>query len=80
MRIGEVKYYFFRNVTLVTLAVLCAVILLAALMSRDREWIVKHYRQMSVTDWFAYGYCLVVMLSYLCSDYKEDALWGEVQT
>ena len=77
MRIGEVKYYFFRNVTLVTLAVLCAVILLAALMSRDREWIVKHYRQMSVTDWFAYGYCLVVMLSYLCSDYKEDALWGE---
>jgi len=77
LRIGEVKYYFFRNVTLVTLAVLCAVILLAALMSRDREWIVKHYRQMSVTDWFAYGYCLVVMLSYLCSDYKEDALWGE---
>ena len=40
LRIGEVKYYFFRNVTLVTLAVLCAVILLAALMSRDREWVV----------------------------------------
>ena len=77
MRIGEVKYYFFRNVTLVTLAVLCAVVLLAALVSRDREWIMTHYRQMSVTDWFAYGYCLVVMLSYLCSDYKEDALWGE---
>lgn len=76
MRIGEVKYYFFRNVTLVTLAVLCAVVVLAALFGRDRAWIVRQYRQMSVTDWFAYGYCLVVMLSYLCSDYKEDALWG----
>lgn len=77
VQIGEVKYDFFRNVTLVTLAVVGIVIILTALVSRDREWIVKHYRQMSVTDWFVYGYCLAVMLSYLCSAYKKDALWGE---
>ena len=47
--IGDVKYEFFRNVSLAT---------------------------MSVTDWFAYGYFVVVMLSYLNSAYKEDALWG----
>lgn len=77
VQIGEVKYDFFRNVTLVTLAAMGLVVILTALMSRDREWIVNHYRQMSVTDWFVYGYCLTVMLSYLCSAYKKDALWGE---
>lgn len=76
VRIGEVKYFFFRNVTLVMLAVVGSVIVLAALVRRDQEWIVRQYRRMSVTDWFAYGYCLVVMVSYLCSDYKKDALWG----
>ena len=75
-RIGEVKYFFFRNVTLVMLAAAGGVIVPAALVRRDREWIVKQYRRMSVTDWLVYGYCLTVMLSYLCSDYKEDALWG----
>ncbi len=34
------------------------------------------YKRMSVTDWFAYGYLVAVMLSYLCSAYKKDALWG----
>lgn len=75
-RIGEVKYVFFSNVSLITLAAAGTVVLLAALVSRDREWIVKHYRRMSVTDWFAYGYGLAVMVSYLCCDYKETALWG----
>lgn len=76
MRIGEVKYEFFRNVSLVTLAVMAVVILLAILGRRDWEWIVRNYRRMSVTDWFAYGYFVAVMLSYLCSAYKEDAFWG----
>lgn len=75
-RIGEVKYAFFRNITLVTLAVMAAVIILSVLVRRDWEWVVRNYRQMSVTDWFAYGYFAVVLLSYLCSTYKRDALWG----
>ena len=75
-RIGEVKYAFFRNASLVALAAAGIVILLSVLVCRDREWIVKHYRQMSVTDWSAYGYGLAVMISYLCSAYKETALWG----
>lgn len=76
MRIGEVKYVFFRNVSLVTLAVMAGTILLSIAVRRDWEWITRNYRRMSVTDWFAYGYFVAVMLSYLCSDYKEDALWG----
>lgn len=76
LRIGEVKYLFFRNVTLVMLAAVGGIVILTAAAHRNREWILTHYRRMSVTDWFAYGYCLAVMLSYLCSPYKENALWG----
>lgn len=76
LRIGEVKYEFFRNVSLVTLAVMAAVIVLSLILRRDGEWILRYYQGMSVTDWFAYGYFVAVMLSYLCSAYKQDALWG----
>lgn len=75
-RIGDVKYEFFRNVSLVTMTVLVGILLIAVLVGRDKEWIVRNYRRMSVTDWFAYGYLVAVMVSYLCSNYKEDALWG----
>ena len=30
----------------------------------------------SITDCFALGYGISVILAYLCSDYKEEALWG----
>ena len=76
MRIGEIKFQFFRNVSLVTLGVVAVVIFLSAAIRRDREWVVRNYRRMSVTDWFAYGYFVTVMLSYLCSPYKGNALWG----
>ncbi|MCD7725341.1 MAG: O-antigen ligase family protein [Clostridiales bacterium] len=76
LRIGEVKYLFFRNVTLVTIAAAFPVVVLLFLKGRGAEGLAEQYRRMSVTDWFAYGYLLAVMLSYLCSAYKADALWG----
>ncbi len=76
LRIGEVKFVFFRNMSLVTLAAAAAVLLLAALLRRDRTWIIRLCAGMSVTDWFAYGYLTAVMLSYLCSPYRKEALWG----
>ena len=74
--IGEVKYRFFCRVSLVTMAVLAVAVVLSFIVRRDREWLVKTYRSMTVTDWCAYGYFVAVLLSYLCSAYKEDALWG----
>ena len=74
--IGEIKFEFFRNVSLPTLAVAAVVILLSVVIRRDREWIIRNYRRMSVTDWLAFGYFVVILLSYLCSAYKKDALWG----
>lgn len=76
VRIGEVKYTFFRNVTLVTVAAMFLVITASLLTDRRVGRLVRQYRDMSLTDWFAYGYFIVIMLSYLCSPYKADALWG----
>ena len=76
MHIGQVKYEFFRGVSLVMTASLIAVILGSFLMHRENNWLFSHYKRMSVTDWFAYGYLVAVMISYLCSPYKKDALWG----
>lgn len=76
MHIGEVKYEFFRAAGLIMLALVIAVILISLALHRDKEWLIRNYKQMSVTDWFAYGYLVAVMLSYLFSAYKEDALWG----
>lgn len=74
--IGDVKYTVFRNISLTTIVVMAVVIVAAVLCRRDRHWLVRHYQGMSVTDWFAYGYFVAVMVSYLGSAYKEDALWG----
>lgn len=74
LRIGEVKYLFFRNVTLTVVAVMFVIIVCTLI--RQPGFITKYYHRMSVTDWFAYGYFVAVMLSYLCSSYKEEALWG----
>lgn len=76
LRIGEVKYAFFRSVSIVTLAAAVAVILLSLLLQRDKGWLVRTYEGLSVTDWFVYGYAVATVLSYLCSAYKRDALWG----
>lgn len=74
--IGDVKYTVFRNISLTTIVVMAVVIVAAVLCRRDRRWLIRHYQEMSVTDWFAYGYFVAVMVSYLGSAYKEDALWG----
>ena len=44
LRIGDVKYEFFRNVSLATIVVMAAVILLTALCCRHSGWLTGHYR------------------------------------
>ena len=76
VQIGEVKYVFFRNVTLVTIAVMLLLILIWLVQKHSKGKLVELYQHMSLSDWFAYGYLIVIMLSYLGSSYKTDALWG----
>lgn len=74
LRIGEAKYIFFRNVTLAVMAVMLVVVLCTII--RRPRFLTEYYHRMSVTDWFAYGYFVAVMLSYLTSAYKKEAFWG----
>lgn len=76
LHIGEVKYVFFRNVSLAAFAAVMIVELGSLLLRRDKGWLLRNVQRMSVTDWFVYGYLVAIMLSYLCSAYKKDALWG----
>lgn len=77
--IGTDKAYFFNKYTvsmgkIIVVLVLLYLILLA-IQLRGSFW-KKLRSRLSVTDLFAAGYALALVLSYFCSAYKEDALWG----
>lgn len=76
--IGNDKFFLFRNMTLAVLAVLCAVRIagLAAELYRGQFSALKLLTGMSGTDWFVYGYFIMVLLSYLVTPYREFAVWG----
>ena len=78
--IGTDKATFFRTVSVngakVVLPLLAVwLILLVAEKIQKKE---KFQVKLSVTDGFALLYVFSLILSYLCSDYKTDALWGAV--
>lgn len=82
--IGTDKAYFFNKYTvsmgkIIVLPVVLYLILLAVQL-RGSFW-KKLRSQLSITDLFAAGYALALVLSYFCSAYKDDnrsfnALWG----
>lgn len=78
--IGNAKFLFFRNVTLMTAGVLLFLLIVKLLYEvfyqRKKISIVEHYRNLSATDWFVYGYLVSVLLSYLFTFYQKEAFWG----
>lgn len=78
--IGKVKYYFFRNVTLMTAGILLLLLVIELLYKifyrKKKLSIVERYKNLSMTDWFIYGYLVSVLLSYLFTLYQKEAFWG----
>lgn len=78
--IGNVKFSFFRNATLMTAGVLLLLLVIKlsyeVFYQRKKISIAEHYRNLSVTDWFVYGYLVSVLLSYLFTFYQKEAFWG----
>lgn len=77
--IGTDKAFFFDTITVYMGRVLIVLVLIYLILSvmemRGKFW--KQIRPaISVTDLFACGYGLALVLSYLCSAYKSNALWG----
>lgn len=44
--------------------------------TRRKAVLQKQHIRISPTDMFALVYCAALFLSYACTDYKEEALWG----
>lgn len=73
---GDTKYYFFRNISLLVVTICLILFTFDIFMRRESRSIIKHYQNLSGTDWFVYSYLIVVLLSYAFTAYKEKALWG----
>lgn len=76
LEIGDVKYFFFRNVSLVSMGIMLIVVLCFVLLHGETWSIADHYRNLSGTDWFVYGYLIAVLLSYLFTAFRKEAFWG----
>ena len=74
--IGNVKYFFFRKVSLVTVFLMLCVTAAIFLLRRNKHSISTFYKQLSITDWFVYGYLVLVLLSYICTPFREEAFLG----
>lgn len=78
-RIGTDKSYFFNTVTVNMGKILIpavVVYLAATLISKRCEFWNKLRRDVTLTDLFAAGYGLALLVSWLLSEYRSDALWG----
>ncbi len=83
-RIGTNKYEFMygaaTKVGMVFLPVLCmyaGFMLYTCLWQKRLKEKLAFWRSFSVTDWCALGYAVVVVISYLCSDYKDASMVGD---
>lgn len=77
--IGTDKSEFFNTVSMLTgsaLIWLLFVYLILMLIKYRREFFEKLRDSLSVTDLFAAGYALALVISYHYSRYKDQALWG----
>lgn len=78
-RIGTDKAYFLGNVIVNTGKILlpaAAVYLAVLVISLRKEFWRRLLQRISLTDLFAAGYGLTVIMSWFLSEYKERALWG----
>lgn len=73
--IGTDKYTFFKQISITFAWFVIPTLVVFVLF-----WIIENGKKIKVTlsgtDKFALLYVVMLILSYVCSDYKENALWG----
>lgn len=74
--IGDVKYFFFRKVSLITILLMLCVTAGIFLLRGKELSITAFYKKLSGTDWFVYGYLFLLLLSYVCTPFREEAFLG----
>jgi len=77
---GEAKYFFFKNISLIFLTLLLILsvteVLRRQMLSGEKIPWKEKIRQLSALDWFVIAYTMAVWLSFLTCSYQEDAIWG----
>lgn len=74
--IGNVKFYFFRNVTLAVMGIMLFVVEIRFLLQQKKITLAAYYKRLSITDWFLYGFLISLLFSYLFTVYRKEAFWG----
>lgn len=77
--IGTDKSVFFNSVCVYMgrcLVPLLLIYLITLIIEQRKEFMKKIRDTFSVTDLFAAGFCLTLIISYFCSRYRSVALWG----
>lgn len=79
--IGTDKAMFFRKISVyAVMGIVPTLVILLILRATEKGYLTRirkvFWEKTSVTDWFAVLYLISVILSYACSGYKENALWG----
>lgn len=74
--IGNVKCFFFFRASLIAVGLMLPVLLATLFLQRKEMAFLERCKRLSVTDWFAYGYLVAVLLCYLFTAYKNEAVWG----
>ena len=77
--IGTDKSYFFNTVCIYMGRILIpvTVLYLAALLFSLKKQAWRLFKEsITVTDLFAAGYCAALLISWLCSRYRQDCIWG----
>lgn len=81
-RIGTNKYEFFYEVStkmgliMAPFLLIYAILQLVIYVKREGHKPLELWKDFSVTDWFALGYGVIVTLSYFCSDFQAESVYG----
>ncbi len=81
-RIGTNKYEFFYEVSTKVGLIIAPFLLIYAILQfyiyvkreGHKPW--ELWKDCSVTDWFVLGYGAIVTVSYFCSDYRAESIYG----
>ena len=74
--IGDFKYEFFKNVTLVAMITMLVLLPIHLLCEKDRITWKLRKATISLTDLFVFGYLVASILSFILSNYKDSAVEG----
>lgn len=77
--VGNVKYNFYRFITIGAFALIIPLaVIYTILRVKNKEIrLFNKCRGMSIIDWAVAAYGCSVIISYIFSDFKTEALWGE---